>query len=88
MAEVTREQWTKAAFKIADHLKDLEKIVSSLGFEDLCMGISTSPEGCSFAFHLERNEDNEVVKSFDVERCGDLILFKEDNSPYKEYKCT
>lgn len=88
MAEMTREQWTQAAFKIAEHLKDLEKITSSLGFEDLCIGISANPEGCSFAFHLEHNEDNEVVKSFDVERCGDSILFKEDNNTYKKYKCT
>ena len=88
MAELTRDQWTPAAFEIAKHLKALEKIASDLGINGLSVGISTKPDGCSWAFHLKRNEQNETVKAFEVQTHKNRIIFEEDNIVYKTYECT
>lgn len=88
MAEVTREQWTSAAYQIAEHLEALKKIASSLGIDGLNIGISTNPEYGSFAFHLFHDKQNEVRKCFEVQVYKDEIIFEEDNEAYKRYKRT
>ena len=88
MIEVTREHWTPAAYKIAEHVKALEEIMLKLKIDTLNVGISGLSDGNSFAFCLIRNEEGETVKSFEVQVFKDQIIFKEDNNAYKKYKRT
>lgn len=88
MAEMTREEWTPAAFEIAKHLIALEKIALDLGIDGLNVGISTKSDRCNWAFHLRTNEQNEVAKIFEVQTHKGQIVFEEDNEVYKIYECT
>ena len=88
MAEVTREQWTSAAYQIAEHLEALKRIASSLGIDGLNIGIFTNPQHGSYAFHLFHDKQNEVRKCFEVRVCKDEIIFEEDDEAYKRYKRT
>lgn len=88
MAEITREQWTQAAYKIAEHMKALEEIALNLKIDSLSVGISGRPDGNSFAFYLSQNEKGETIGSFEVQVFKDQIIFEEDNNAYKRYKRT
>ena len=88
MAEITREQWTPAAYQIVEHLEALKKIASNLGIDGLSVGISTNSEYTCFAFCLFRDERNEVKKCFEVQVGKGEIIFEEDNETYKAYKRT
>lgn len=88
MAELTRDQWTQAAYKIAEHVKALEKIALNLKIDLLSVGISGRPDGNSFAFYLSQNEKGETIESFEVQVFKDMIIFEEGNKQYKSYKRT
>lgn len=82
MAELTREKWTPAAYKIAEHLEALEKIAKELGIDMLSIAVSSGEKDSSWATY--QNE----TKTFEVTMCKGEVTLREGNDRYIKYTKT